>query len=264
MKKIQVKYQEPGGIIWKVLPDEEGQNLIIESRDAERRRTLLAVLSLATEDFRIKEIPAPKPWWIGLKAVAAEKIVLQGYRESKTPEPLGVYVLDIKTGIITWKDEEKTFHSLSENTLLLSAREEDQTVWQLTDLRTGKSLGTPEGEVFGGNENAGTSSVFPLLYSEENIHYKTLAEFIFQSGYSNRVGPIEYLEYEGKLFFSFYIQEGKTFINRLLIMDEEGDVLLEDKLSEGAEGIGMAAFFICNKKLIYIKNKTSIALADIV
>ena len=263
MKKIQVRYREPGGIIWKVLPDEEGKNLVIESRDAERRRTLVAVLSLIKEDFLVKEIPAPKPWWIGLKAAAAGTIVLQGYKESKSPEPLGVYVLDIKTGIITWKDEEKTFHSLRENTLLLSAKEEDQPVWQYADLATGKVLGTVSEETISGEHSPETSSVFPLLYTEENIHYKTICEFIQQNGYAN-TGPVEYLEYAGKLLLSFYLREGKKMINILFVVDEEGEILLEDKLTEGAEGIGMAAFFICNKKLIYIKNKTSIALADIV
>ncbi len=225
MKKIEVTYKEPGGIIWKILPDETRNYLAVESRDGERRKTILSVLNLSNSDFLYSNNELPKPWWIGLIAVEENKIIFQGYKESNSPEPIGFYIFDLKSGELKQKEEEK--------------------VYELSDVLTDQL------------------SFFPLLYNEENVHYATIAGFLKNIHNYTCTGPMEYLEFENYIMISFYIQENKKMTNILLILTVEGDEVLTDRLIEGVEGVGLASFFICKKKLIYIKNKTSIALADL-
>jgi len=227
LKKIAVTYKEPGGIIWKILPDENGDYLVIESRDGERRRTMLSALKLSNNNFLYIIDKLPKPWWIGLKAVEDTKIILQGYKESNSPEPKGFYVFDIETGKLLQTEEEEIYDAPSDTT-------------------------------------KNSVSFFPLLYNEDNAHYKTIHGFLEKNHGYKGVGPLEYLEFGTTILISFYIQSGKKYTNMLLVIDEEGTILLTDKLIEAADGVGMATFYICKNKLIYIKNKTSIALAEMI
>ncbi len=227
LKEIVVTYKEPGGLIWKIIPDEKGAYLAIELRHAEHRKTALSVLSLSDNTLLYTIEQLPKPWWLGLVAIENNTIILQGYKESASPEPKGYYIFDLLTGILLDQKEEDVYHAVS-------------------DIKSG------------------AVSFFPLLYNEDNAHYKTIVDFLKQHHGYNVCGPLEYLEYEKVVLISFYIQEDKKMTNILVVLDEEGTIVLKDTLIEGASGVGMATFFICNTKLIYIKNKTSIALAEMI
>jgi hypothetical protein len=264
LKKILVHYKTPGGIIWKVLPDENGNYMAVESRDGEKRNTMLSVVNLFDNNFLFTIDRLPKPWWLSLKAVGYGKIILQGYKESNNPETKGLYVFDLLTGKLLWQEEEELFYSFSDNeTMLLSFVKEDQETFQKVVSASGKII--EEVVTIEEKENVATqtSSVFPLLYTEDNIHYKTIADFLYQNYEYKSVGPLEYLEYRTNMLVSFYIRENKKLTNILLVIEEEGNCLLQDTLMEGADGIGMSSFFVCRNKLIYIKNKVSIALAEL-
>jgi hypothetical protein len=224
LKKAEVIYKEPGGIIWKILPDEAGNSLVIESRDGERRKTMLSVLDLSDNNLLYSTSDLPKPWWIGLIEVKGNKIIFQGYKESNSPEPKGFYIFDLLSGKLLQAEEEQIYES--------------------KDIREDQK------------------SVFPLLYNIDNVHYSTIVEFLKKNHGHLCYGPLEYLEFGNNVLISFYIQENKKITNLLLVIDEEGNIVLNDRLAEGAEGVGLATFFICKNKLIYIKNKTSIGLVD--
>jgi hypothetical protein len=264
LKKIPVNYKTPGGIVWKVLPDEKGNYLVVESRDGEKRKVLLSALNLLDNNFLFTLDQLPKPWWLALKAVGHGKIILQGYKDSNNPETKGLYVFDLLTGKLLWQEEEKLFYSFfDEETMLLSFVKDDREAIQKVVANNGKvkeeTVLTEDSE-----KERSTFSVFPLLYTEDNIHYATIADFLYQNYGHKSSGPLEYLEYKTDMFISFYIREDKKLTNILLVIDEEGNLLLQDTLMDGAEGIGMSSFFICRNKLIYIKNKVSIALAELV
>jgi len=263
LKKIEVTYKEVGGIVWKVLPDEEGRYLIVESRNAAKRKTILSTIDLSADSVLFSNEQLPKPWWVSLKAVGYNVIIFQGYKESNSPEPRGLYVFDKLTGILKWKEEIKIFISFSEKgTIWLRSTETEEA--SEVDCLTGKLLSTGNSNVLAENFSDSNHLRFPLLYNEDNAHYNTMADFINQHQSYRIIGPLEYLEYESNVLLSFYIKENNKLTNLLLVLNEEGEVLHKDRLMEGADGIGMSSFFICNTKLIYIKNKTSIGLAEMI
>jgi hypothetical protein len=263
LKKIEVTYKDPGGIIWKILPDKKGEYLVIESRNAELRKTILSTLDLSKGEILYSNDQLPKPWWISLKAIGGSTIILQGYKESNSPEPGGLYVFDLKEGKLLWKDDDKIFQSFSgENSLRLTSPENNEEIE--TDSRTGKLLKDKIASSITDEAMDSGNLEFPILYNEDNIHYKTIADFVEENQSSKCTGPIEYLEYRNNILISFYIKESNKLTNILFITDEDGNSILTDRIMEGAGGVGMSAFFICNNKLIYIKNKTSIAMAEMI
>ena len=265
MKKILVTYKIPGGIVWKILPDENGNYLVVESRDSEKRRTMFSVINLLKNDFQCTFDSLPKPWWVGLKAVGYEKAVVQIYKESNNPEMKGLYVIDLLNGKLLWHNDEKLFYTFENKEMMQVVMEKNDLVLLQTVLaESGKIVKETAMEEWKENSVISTVSIFPLLYSEENTYYKTMKDFIEQHYQYRCVGPLEYLEHKNNIFISFYILENDTLINILLVIDDEGNCLLHDRLMEGAAGIGMSSFFISNNKLIYIKNKTSIALAELI
>ena len=265
MKKIQVTYTEPGGIIWKLLPDEASNYLVIESRDGKLRKIMLSALNISSGAFIFKNEALPKPWWMGLKAVGHNKIILQGYKESNSPEPKGIYVFDLLTGLLLWQNEELNFYSFlnPERIGLVTLGTDQNSVLEVNSV-TGKRITETTKNDYVHLVEEQTNKLFPLIYIEDNPHYNTIAGFIGQEQKYKCVGPIEYLEYGSSIIVSFYIQDNKKFTNILLLIDEEGNCLFKDILMDESDGVGMASFFVCKNKLIYIKNKTSIALAELI
>ncbi len=265
MKKIDISYKEPGGIIWKILPDETGEYLVVESRDGKLRKIMLSTLNVRSGIFVFKNEQLPKPWWLGLKAVGYNKIILQGYKESNSPEPKGIYVFELSSGKLLWKEEEMNFDGFvnDRKISLLSLVEEGASIHEVNSFN-GELINEKLETVFSTIDKVEINQLFPILYSEENEHYKTIVDFLYQDQHYKSVGPLEYLEYETLILLSFYIQENNKLTNILLVLDGEGNSILNDRLIEGADGIGMSSFFVCKNKLVYIKNKTSIALAELI
>jgi hypothetical protein len=261
LKKIDVTYIEPGGIIWKVDTDEEGKLLVAECRDAARRKTSLCTIELSTQKVLYHQNQLPQPWWIALKAVKHGKVILQGYKESNTPDPKGVYVMDLYKGKLLWQDPEKLFYTFADAETMLVLNQDSE--WQKLNSGTGQLLETAA-EPFATSivDSERTGAVYPLLYTEDNAHYKTIHDFIREYCGYTAVGPVEYLEHEGRIMLSLYYPTApKQLTNVLIVMAEDETILLKETLSEASEGVGMASFFINKNNLIYIKNKTSIALA---
>src|SRR3989344_4172015 len=105
MKSIEVVYREVKGMIWKILPDESGIYLVVESRDINSRNTILSFLNLETNSVVYSNDNLPKPWWISLKSVYKDVVFLQGYKDSTGPESKGVYAYDLVKGDLLWKED---------------------------------------------------------------------------------------------------------------------------------------------------------------
>jgi hypothetical protein len=68
------------------------------------------------------------------------------------------------------------------------------------------------------------------------------------------VGAFEYLEFDSRIFVSYYVME-TGLANYLLIMDNDGEVLLHEKLAEQLKGIGMETFFVLSGCVFFVKNR---------
>jgi hypothetical protein len=68
------------------------------------------------------------------------------------------------------------------------------------------------------------------------------------------VGGIEYREWDGLVFISYYVQE-QGLANYLMVVREDGKLVLSEKLDDSLKGLGADTFFILQGCLFYIRNK---------
>ena len=62
------------------------------------------------------------------------------------------------------------------------------------------------------------------------------------------------MEYEDVIIISLYIQQPEL-TNYLLILSNEGELLMKEKLDEHLKGIGLDTFFIFEGCVLFAKNK---------
>jgi len=244
---LQISYLDFKALIWKVLPAKNG-HLCLELRDGDLRKTMLALVNVEERALVYQLDKLPKPWWIGLKAVHDDSIVLQSYKDSKSPVPMGVFVLSFSTGELIWKNEQATFKGFDLDGRVMVEHEQENVTQEPFKEFT---------------EEANNSLKFPLLHTEESTHYPIMAEFILDTFGHKCAGPIDYLELENSVVMAYYYAEKKSYTQLLAVVDEEGKILLHETLMKEGQGIGTASFFLVNTHLIFVKNKTQLGFASL-
>jgi len=68
----------------------------------------------------------------------------------------------------------------------------------------------------------------------------------------------DYLEWDGHIFISYYCQEADSLANFLLMMGEDGKILLNEKLESDLKAVGVSTFFIFENHLIFVRNKAEL------
>jgi hypothetical protein len=65
---------------------------------------------------------------------------------------------------------------------------------------------------------------------------------------------IDYLEKRPYIIFSYYIYEQDKTVQYLLIVTDQKQLVLHEKLSEGRDGIGRSTMMLKASTLVYLKN----------
>jgi hypothetical protein len=68
------------------------------------------------------------------------------------------------------------------------------------------------------------------------------------------VAAMDYLELGPWIVISLYLAAAGS-AEHLIVMEQEGTVVLREKAGEGLKGIGMDTFFILEGSLFFVKNK---------
>jgi len=262
LKKIPVQHIDFNVLIWKILASEDGEFLVLELRDSVKQTTSLSVVSTSNSTLKYTLETLPKPWWIGLKSTAENTFVLQGFKDGKNPDVLGMFVYDLTTGVKLWEDTAVIFLGYDKGgKVLVQSTENLSSNFQKRSLSNGTVLESNIEIPSYFPETENTFLVHPHLYTEENVHYTSIAEFI---QHYSPIGPIEYCEFKNYIIIAYYNRIENVLTNKILIIDEQGEELTHDVLMSETKGIGMSSFFICKDKLIYVKNKKQLRLVELI
>lgn len=100
----------------------------------------------------------------------------------------------------------------------------------------------------------------PLQYTQGHAYFESVSSFLKNRFQLDAVRAIEYFEYSGMILISFYLADGAKLENHLLAVDDQGKVILKERLGEGLTGIGLGTFFVRHNKLFFVKDKRELVI----
>ncbi len=249
------------GLIWKMLPDETGKYLLIEYRNDTRRKVDFLCVDMKTKKILWQKTSLKELWWLGLKETTEGKIIIHGYKNSKSPEHKGIYVIDLFSGKLLWENKDLTHVSSHPGYILAANDDPDKPALFKMDIQSGELIQTTEP---GSEKNFSVPDYkLPVLYTAESNHFMTIATFISQQLQMLSDLAIEYLEHHSYIIISFYTSEQNAVDNYIAVFDVEGNLLLQEKIGTGLKGIGQDTFFIYGSNLVYVKNKSELVIREI-
>ncbi|HTE30271.1 MAG TPA: DUF4905 domain-containing protein [Chryseolinea sp.] len=236
------------GIIWNTVVTPEEGILIIEVRNKELKRVTFSALSTGLGNFLWKDIAFDEPWWISLNAAAKQTAIFTIYLENNNPDKKGIFAYDITAQKVMWWNND--FSLVAVNDRFVRGIASKYGVRELTlELGTGVET-SAEKELLQSPDGV----LRPFQYTEDSSHFITIKTFLSSRFNLLPVSALEYLEYDALIFLSFYVQEG-GLANYLMIISDNGDLLMKEKLDEQLKGIGLDTFFLYGDSVFFVKNK---------
>ena len=250
------------GVIWKIIADSVHGMVYVETRDGEKRKVSFHGIDLPAKKIRWTDLSVLDPWWSSLKAAEKGNVLIVGFNEPDMPEQRGFAVVDGKSGKLKWgKPDAQVMHT--EPDFIIISKDQDENNYLKVDWNNGVVLKEVSlKELFTNFNKKKTTEeavvLYPFHFDEENSFFIKIQQYIEILTHHKAIRMIEYLEKGDKVLISYYIYEGEKLTNFILVADENGTVLVHDKLKEGLSGIGMDTFFVMNNELVVVKNNNEL------
>lgn len=245
------------GIVWSSVVSDDGSVLVFEIRDAQNKQVSFAALEVKENKWLWQNKVSEELWWVNLNAVSSNYIVLTIYTETNNPDKKGILVYDMATFTLNWWNNDFSLTAVSNGYVFgMSSTFGSREV--VLNLLSGK-------EVKGDNmpEKNGVAVHRPQQYLEGSEYFKTVKKFLEEKLNLQPISSLEYLEYDGLIFISFYAQ-GEGLANNLIVLSAMGNVILHEKMSDHLKGIGWDTFFILSGCVFFVRNKVELVSYKIV
>lgn len=246
------------GQIFNLLYDEEHDVLAIEIRNNAKYNASYAAFDLKKSKFINKKIQPLERWWTSMLTLKRGKLILYQYHDQQNPDLKDIFALDIKKGKQQWLHSQLHLKSIEENRLLVIKTEGDKFIPLQIDIISGQL--EPNQDPVIENEKIKKNILQPFHYRENSDYFATVSNFLQNKFNIEPVQAIDYLEFERYIIISYYekIEEKGGLLNSIMVLQEDGSLLLQDTLAGNLEGMGMETFVIINRQLIMIKDKTTL------
>jgi hypothetical protein len=195
-----------------------------------------------------------EPWWISLSAITPSVLFLHVYEDIQNPGSKTLVALDFVTRRKLWEKENFALTDVQENTVW-GYYGVDNPKFECLDLLSGQFR---EEKV---PPPAAPDKIFelvrPFQYSVDSEHFDTVSRFLLQKMKVPAIRGVEYADKEGLIFVGYHCQED-GLANYLLVLSEDGEILLHEKLGGKLKGLGTDTFFILSGCLFFVKNGTEL------
>ncbi|SDE94395.1 protein of unknown function [Dyadobacter soli] len=236
------------------MPDADPDSSLwaIELRNAELREVSFAVIDTDSFMVRWQRQVEGTDWWTSLTAFADNRYYLHNYRYPEVPEPTDLLAVNAETGLLSWV---LANHLLVKNAgkglLEVAIKQGDSFKHQHCNASTGELL--PLNTSLPESADA-IILAEPVRYIEGNMYFDRLAQFISDATGGHIPVAIDYLEKRPYIIFSYYIYEQDKTVQYLLIVTDQKQQVLHEKLSEEREGTGRSTMMLKASTLVYLKN----------
>jgi len=259
--------------IWRILISEK-ENLIIETRDKDKKEVYYSAFSLNKKEFLWNNFQPEEKFWIGIEKIYREVIYFHKFAKPDMPAHRGIIAFDIQRKEILWEREDVIFKLIAEDKLY--ALEDDfygDNILTL-DLGTGKEL-----EHYKTYELDLEALKFKAEASEDFSRYR-FPEIFYNNGADPKielaiqtikdkkdvdiVGNFEYTLINNLFLTSYHLNYGKKMDNEFCAFDvEEKKFLLEKKLNKQIELFAADTFFVYERYLFLLKDQREIQIYTI-
>ncbi len=210
--------------VWKTIVDDEGKRLFLELRHSESQSVRFAALDLSSghllwEDF----VLAAAEGWPTLHSADDQHLILQVFTDTHNPEKKSYYAVEISNQQVVQSPVEKA---------TISEANQKNVNQQNNDF------------------------LQPFFYSEDQPYFATVASFVESLGLARPVGGCEYAERGNYICIDYYLPvKPSGLANYLLILDQQGTILLHKCLEASVPQVGLGIFFIVENQLIVIQHQ---------
>jgi hypothetical protein len=220
----------------------------LEIRDHEKKQVSFSAIDYVSNQFLWKDFHLEEKWWVSLGAATADKIIFTCYLETQNPDKKGILVYHLQPPALVWWSNDFSLTAVSSSAVHGYTSKFGNREVKL-DVQSGSELSPDQIQ-------QATSDIVcrPVQYAEGSSHFDTVKTFLAQKLNLSPVLAFEYLEYDSRIFISYYVME-TGLANYLLVVGSEGEVLLHEKLDEHLKGIGMDTFFVLAGCLFFVKNR---------
>ena len=240
--------------IWRILPhpDPDRNEWAVELRESSEKNISFAIIDLSVPELRWQVTPEGADWWTSLTAFSEGHIFLHNYRYPDLPQPTDLLAISAQTGNLLWALPNYVLvRTLDKDTVEVATFKGEQFQKSFFDIRTEK-FSTVMEEI-----NLPAVEIIlkqPVRYKERNVYFDRLSSFLTDITGISKPICIDYLDERPYMMFSYYIYEQEKVAQYLLIVTDQKEIVFQEKISEGRDGIGQSTMMLKNKILVYLKN----------
>lgn len=231
----------------------------MEVRDPEAKTVSFSALNLQNNQWLWKDVTFEESWWISLRAVGGDILLLTVYTDSNNPDKKSLVAFHVIEERMAWWYNGFSLTSVND----LYARGVDSRFPEkeiILNLLTGKPVPQVDFDL---EDSQNFTVIRPFQYEEGTAHFDIVKDFLTSRLGILPVATIEYLEFEDLIIMSVFLKE-QGLANYLYGLDASGHVLIKEKLGENLKGVGLDTFFIFSGNLIFVKNKKELTSYKIV
>jgi hypothetical protein len=246
--------------IWSIMATPTHDALVLETRDEQQFQTRFTLLDLNTGIPRWERRSLEEAWWVSLVDVSHDVILVHQYLTKGNPDRKALMALHTDDFSLRWRIDDFSFHARQDQVIYgFSTREG----WEPAMLQVDSGIV----EKTAWENNIAEAKRFvqnPVLYAEGNPHFESFRSFLSQTRQQTITGAVEYLERSEITAISYYVAQPDGLANYLLVLDQEGNTLLQTVLATALKGLGTDTFFSLADCLIFVKNKSELESYQIV
>jgi len=244
------------GLIFKILPDEVLPLLALEIRHTESKEVSFAVIDYEKSQMVFEGLGLEEKWWIGMAGFYNGKLFFHSFADKQYPQTQGIIVADIFEQALIWEKEGAYLEEVNQNGVHISWINSLERENGILDIHTGNPI-----EQITYLENDKKKHIlFPFQYAEKTPYFETLALFLSQKLTIDIVEQLDYLEFKNYIVISYLIKINIKLSRFLLILSQDGEILLHQIIDNELQGKQTEVFFIVNDFLIAIANRKKLLI----
>ena len=245
------------GKIWKIITDHSSSLLVIQVRDGEAYQTSFTAIDTMKSSILWQDYTLDENWWLGMSSLHQGVLLLHTYPDAQKPQPRGIVALDVASKEIIWQNQDLNFYELADDKIVATSSTTSDQFYLTVDIKSGNILERfQEFDKEFTRKNENNSMIFPFHYQNEMAYFQTVAVFLKKKINLQIVQAVDYLEYDNFIIISYFYDDADGLMNNLLVLDQNGEVLLHQNIEKQLIGIGLDTFFVFKNELFFVKHKT--------